>query len=340
MKLGLGVSSLQTQFTSATSVYTPSMSASNLINSFQVGGTPTIVPISVLFLNQSTNYSALSNFSSNSSLVTEFNLVGKIGMGNSLSARISGFIGYSGGYSQAKLPVISVLADVSTDNGGTSGNPLPAGSSAVYLPESSSIATQNVTMKSGLGYGIMLGLGQDTTWGSFGVDVGVVFRSFGFYFPSAIPNASNFAQNANIAVAGPGFQPQNTVSDVNADYNTYQSYRLGCTRTGLRVGGDINFKMTEALSWGVSAFIEFFGNKNINVTPNVSSFNINATQVVASNNNNNNNNNNNTNNGNCSINANQIVNTNMLSNAVTYQSKLVQTGIMLNVTYSIPVGNE
>jgi len=208
-----------------------------------------------------------------------------------------------------------------TITGGT-----PASSSTTVAATPNSAPPQRVTMKSGLGCGMMVSLGKETYFGSISVDLGVALRTFSFYFPSAMPIQSIAAGNLKPAQGFTAFKTGDTATTVAArDDNVYGSYSNRYTQVGFRAGGSVSFKVIENISIGVSAAAEIFGNKTLTMNPNVSSFSYtpNATSSASTKN----------------QRTSAISNTNMMSSAVAVIAKNVVTNVMMTLTYSMPIGN-
>lgn len=310
-----------------TSTVTPTLTAANY---FSLGTAPTTTPET--FYSQFLSFRKPSLFTANMGWSGEFSIAGKFALGGSLFARLSAFIGANLGFSQAQIPVtgITVFANA-TDTG------------ALDIPQPNSpflTGYKPVTMKSGLGYGIMVGLGKETSFGSMSVDLGVVFRSFSFYFPSA--TAIKTGQAANGVIANQGLAPILPGQQINeaslslTDNNTYGSYYNRFTQTGFRFGGSLSFKLIENLSFGISIAAEIFGKQTFTINPNLSSFSSTATTASTTTTTTTTDN---SDTGVNTVNGKNINNTGMAYATITAAAKNVVTSVMMTLTYSVPVGN-
>jgi len=312
-----------------TSTVTPTLTPENY---FQLGTTPT-ADSSSQFYSQFLSFPKVSLFNSNMSWSGEFSIAGKFALGGSLFARLSAFIGANLGFSQAQIPVTGITVEVSVNGTGDGlETPVPK---VPFLT-----GYKPVTMKSGLGYGIMVGLGKETSFGSMSVDLGVVFRSFRFYFPSATAIQTSAGVQVTPKQGLKNIDILENINDFtlsNLDNNTYGSYYNRFTQTGFRFGGSLSFKLIENLSFGVSIAAEIFGNQTFTITPNLSSFSSTATTASATTTTTTTTDTNTT--GTNTTNGKNINNTGMAYSTVTAAAKNVVTSVMMTLTYSVPVGN-
>jgi len=241
--------------------------------------------------------------------------------------RVSAFVGRNGAYSASSTPVYaSEIRKVETTPG-TIQSP-SAISLANTMYNSYISGHQKTEIRGGLGYGFLLGLGKDLSWGSIYAEVGLVARAFKFYFPSTTPIQAKASSGGVIPSQGAtGIKEPCPFVLMIPDSNHYGSYYTGYTQAGLRFGGGLTVNLVENVALGISLSAELFGNKKIVINPNICSFTANpgANPAVGSQNG-------------SAVNAKNISNANMMYSNVNMTLKNILTSVICSLTYSIPVG--
>jgi len=250
------------------------------------GGAFTAANGTVFYSNDSLHYGSLKQGNTNVGWTGMFKLAGKFGLGNNMFARIGAFIGYNGTFSKCDMNVDRSIIAVNPVAGAVPGASIPDTNinnsevitflnGANLLPSPApdyspkSIATMPLCLKSGMGYGILAGIGLEQAWGSIAFEAGVVFRSFNFYFPSATGVAKTDAANI---VSPDGVNALYAAGNqITKDTNVYSNFRQSKTLVGARLGFDVSFKVSENMALGFMTAVELYGHRDIVINPNISS---------------------------------------------------------------------